>query len=60
MFERLIHQSRLEIFAEKQDEFLLRVVKAKVSFVRDESGKVVALVLHQNGIDQRARKVSAP
>jgi len=57
MFAQATNQPRLEIFATKQDEFMLRAVKASVSFVRDESGTVTALILHQNGLDQRAPKV---
>jgi len=57
LFEQATGQSRLEIFPEKKDEFFLRTVKAQLSFVRDDSGHIVALVLHQNGIDQRAPKV---
>ena len=57
MFAQLTGQSRLEIFAEKKDEFFLRIVPAQISFARDDAGKVVALVLHQNGIDQRAQRV---
>jgi CubicO group peptidase (beta-lactamase class C family) len=60
IFEQATNQARFEIFADKTDEFSLRVVKAQISFVRDSSGKVVALVLHQNGIDQRAPKVPSP
>ena len=57
LFAQATNQPRLELFATRQDEFVLRAVKAGISFVRDEAGKVTALVLHQNGIDQRAPKV---
>jgi len=57
IFAQATNQGRLELFATKQDEFVLRAVKAGVSFVRDEAGTVTALVLHQNGLDQRAPKV---
>jgi CubicO group peptidase (beta-lactamase class C family) len=49
-------QPRFEIFPEKKDEFFLRAVKARITFVRDDSGTIVALILHQNGVDQRAPK----
>ena len=57
LFAQATNQGRLELFATKRDEFVLRAVKASVTFVRDEAGKVTALVLHQNGVDQRAPKV---
>jgi hypothetical protein len=56
-FAQLTGQSRFEIFAEKKDEFFLRIVPAQISFSRDDSGTVVALVLHQNGRDQKAERV---
>jgi D-alanyl-D-alanine-carboxypeptidase/D-alanyl-D-alanine-endopeptidase len=50
-------QPRFEIFAEKENEFFLKVVDAQVSFVKDETGKVTHMVLHQGGADQKAMKV---
>lgn len=42
-------QSKFEMFPEKEDLFFLKVVEAKVKFVRDEKGEVISLVLYQNG-----------
>lgn len=50
-------QPRFELFAEKENEFFLKVVDAQVSFVKDESGKVTHLVLHQNGMNQKGTRV---
>ena len=36
--------------------FFYKIIDARVSFERDAGGKVNALVLHQNGLDQRAKK----
>jgi CubicO group peptidase (beta-lactamase class C family) len=47
-------QPRLGLTATGPDAFKFDVVTAALSFERDESGEVVALVLHQNGADQRA------
>ncbi|MBY0241701.1 MAG: serine hydrolase [Burkholderiaceae bacterium] len=45
----------------KADRFAADVVAAEVQFERDASGKVVALVLHQNGQTVRAkRQIPAP
>jgi hypothetical protein len=33
------------------------VVDAQLSFKRDKQGKIDALVLHQNGADQRAKRL---
>ena len=49
-------QPRFPVFAESETKFFLRVVDAQVTFV-EEDGEITALILHQGGIDQRARKV---
>lgn len=50
-------QSKLPMFAESKSKFFLRVVDAQISFLDVKDGKAGALVLHQNGIDQRAKRV---
>jgi CubicO group peptidase (beta-lactamase class C family) len=50
MFAQLTGQPKFEIFAEKEREFFLKVVDAQLTF---EDG---AVVLHQNGRDQRAKR----
>ena len=42
------------MFPEAEDEYFLRVVDAQITFGRDDAGAVDHLVLHQNGVDQRA------
>lgn len=42
------------------DRFSIVGVVAEISFERDASGKVTALVLHQNGADQRALRGELP
>jgi D-alanyl-D-alanine-carboxypeptidase/D-alanyl-D-alanine-endopeptidase len=50
-FAQLTGQPKFEIFAESERGFFLKVVDAQLTF---EDG---ALVLHQNGRDQRAKRV---
>ena len=50
-------QSKLELFAESEKDFFLKVTNAQVTFVKDDKGAVTHLILHQNGVDQRATKV---
>lgn len=50
-------QARLEIFAESQTRFFLTAVDAQITFVRNEKGEVSHLILHQNGVDQKATKI---
>jgi D-alanyl-D-alanine-carboxypeptidase/D-alanyl-D-alanine-endopeptidase len=50
-------QSKVPVYAESETEFFLKVVDAQISFVKDPSGAVTGLVLHQNGQDQPGKKV---
>lgn len=50
-------QPRFPLFAESEDKYFLKVVDAQISFVKGESGMVEQLILHQNGVDQPARKL---
>ncbi len=50
-------QPKLEIFAEGEKDFFLKVVDAQISFTPEGQGKARELVLHQNGAHQTARRV---
>ncbi len=50
-------QEKVQLFAEKENEFFLKVVDAQVSFTTDSSGAVTGLVLHQNGAHLPGRKI---
>jgi len=51
-------QRWLPYFAESESLFFTKVVEAKLEFSKDDSGKVTHLVLHQNGRDQKAPRIS--
>ncbi|HEY7546840.1 MAG TPA: DUF3471 domain-containing protein, partial [Blastocatellia bacterium] len=53
------NQPKFEIFAESETKFFLTVVDAQITFVKNDKGEVTHLILHQGGVDQRARKISA-
>ena len=53
----LTGQSVNAVFPEAKDKFFYKGVDARYTFKRDESGKVTSLILHQNGMDQEAKKV---
>src|SRR5499427_8690410 len=57
LYEQLTGQPRFEIFAESEKDFFLKVVDAQITFEADGAGKATALVLHQNGATQRARRI---
>lgn len=54
---RLTGQPFLTIAPRAEDVFFYRDVDAELHFQRDETGRVVALVLHQGGLRQRAERV---
>jgi serine-type D-Ala-D-Ala carboxypeptidase/endopeptidase len=51
LFVQATGQPRFEVFAEKENEFFLKVVDAQITFSKD------SLILHQGGADQKAKKV---
>src|SRR5262245_56339300 len=55
---QLTGQPPFPIFASAKDKFFYKVVNAQLDFERDGGGKVVAVVLHQNGRDMRAPRIS--
>jgi D-alanyl-D-alanine-carboxypeptidase/D-alanyl-D-alanine-endopeptidase len=56
-FAQLTGQPAFEIFAESERDYFLKVVDAQLTFETDAQNKAVAVVLHQNGIDQRAARI---
>lgn len=59
LMAQLTGQAALPVTASAKDEFFYTAVDAQLSFKRDKSGKITALVLHQGGIDQRAERIPA-
>lgn len=57
LFARATSQPRFELFAEKEDEFFLKDIPASVSFIKDGSGRVTGLVLHQGGGNSTGKKI---
>lgn len=55
---QLSGQPSAPIYPSAKDEFFYKIVDARLSYERDAGGKVVAVVLHQNGQDMRAPRVS--
>lgn len=60
IFGQATGQGKLAMFAESETEFFLKVVDAQVTFTKDDAGVVVGMILHQNGANQSARKISEP
>ena len=55
---QLTGQAAFPIFANAKDKFFYKVVDAQLHFKRDAGGKVIEVVLHQNGRDMRASRTT--
>ncbi len=56
---QLTGQRAFTIFASARDKFFYRSVNAQLDFERDAGGQVVAVILHQNGRDMQAPRVTS-
>jgi serine-type D-Ala-D-Ala carboxypeptidase/endopeptidase len=57
LFAQATAQPKFEIFAETERDFFLKAVDAQITFVPDLAGHVTKAILHQNGIDQDAKRI---
>lgn len=60
LFLQATGQPRFPLHEIAPDRFGVVGVPAEISFERDGAGRVVALILHQNGLDQRAPRGALP
>ncbi len=56
LMTQMTGQPKFPLFAESETSFFLKVVDAQVEFVKDASGKVTGLVIHQGGQDIAAQR----
>ena len=57
LFAQATGQSKFEIFGETETDFFFDSVDAQITFIKDDKGQVTHLVLHQNRVDQQAKKI---
>jgi CubicO group peptidase (beta-lactamase class C family) len=57
LYVQLTGQQPLPIYPESKTDFFCKLVDAQITFGSDESGTAPYLVLHQNGIDQTAKRM---
>lgn len=57
LFVKLTGQQAHPVFNEREDYFVYDVVEAALTFERDKDGVVTGLILHQNGANQKAKKL---
>jgi CubicO group peptidase (beta-lactamase class C family) len=50
-------QPQFDLYAEKENVFFLKVVDAKVEFVKDANGVVTEMILYQNGQQPHGKKI---
>lgn len=57
LFTQATGQSKVEVFAESETKFFLKVVDAQIEFAKDDTGKVTKLILYQGGQRMEAKKI---
>jgi len=50
-------QDKFEVFAESADNFFLKVVDARIQFVKGEDGKTTSLILKQSGMEIEGQRI---
>jgi len=57
IFAQATGQDKFELFSEKEDIFFLKVVEAKIKFIRDKDSKVSSIILYQGGQEVEGKKI---
>ena len=57
LFGQPTGQDKVQLFAEKEDSFFLKVIDAQIVFTKDSSGSVTGMVLKQNGGEAPGKKI---
>jgi CubicO group peptidase (beta-lactamase class C family) len=57
LFVQATGQARFEVYPEGPKDYFYEVVDAQITFETDSGGRATALILHQNGANQRATRV---
>jgi CubicO group peptidase (beta-lactamase class C family) len=57
LFVQATGQPKFEIFSESDHEYFLKVVDAQITLVTDSNGRATELILHQNGLNQHAKRM---
>jgi len=57
LFVQATGQPKLEICPEGERDYFLKIVDAQITFETDVQGKATGLILHQNGMNQAAKRI---
>lgn len=58
LFGQATGQGKVQLYAESETEFFLKVTDAQITFVKDASGKVDQIILHQGGANIPGKRVA--
>jgi serine-type D-Ala-D-Ala carboxypeptidase/endopeptidase len=58
LFVQITGQPRSAVYSKTEKDFFYKIVDAQISFQTDAQGQTIGLVLHQNGRDQTAKRIS--
>lgn len=57
LFVQATGQEKIEVFAESENKFFLKVNDAQLEFVKDDTGNVTKAILYQSGRKTEAKKI---
>ena len=57
LISQIAGQGKVRLFAGEDRKFFLKVVDAKLEFVKEENGKITELILRQNGITRPLKRL---
>ncbi|MCX5752243.1 MAG: serine hydrolase [Candidatus Krumholzibacteria bacterium] len=57
LFVRATGQPRFQVYPSSETEFFYKAVDAQITFVKDSTGRVTGLVLHQGGRDMEGARI---
>jgi D-alanyl-D-alanine-carboxypeptidase/D-alanyl-D-alanine-endopeptidase len=57
LFVQATGQPRFEVFPESVVDYFLKVIDAQITFETDSKGRATGLILHQNGMNQPAKRI---
>lgn len=57
LFVQASGQGKAEVFPQSAHDYFYKIVDAQITFEVDEQGKATSLVLHQNGMNQPAKRI---
>jgi hypothetical protein len=57
LFARVSEQQKFELFPESETKYFIKEAHVRVTFIKDEQGKVIQLLIHTDRGEMRAKKI---